>query len=703
VVIAGAIVLAFLAQYLFDHLSLFNNLPERLRIMAPALADLAVWPTEHLLTAAILLLIFAGLGFGLTATPWSRRDGAAPVPRQPLLTTPTDLTARRLGRGLLGLALLISVLLTVNFVLGRGETMALQIGWALSMAGYLAGGALLDRAYQSTSAASTGPGAKMPTRPEQSWPYLLAILTVSLLLFSWNLANLPIQVDRESAGHGLQALELVAGRESRIFAPGWANRPLLAYAPAALGILVSRDWLVGARLAGVLAGLLTLLGTWLVGCELFRRTATGETPSRAAASEAAIDGERMEDGRWLALLATVITAIGYTFIHFSRLPLFMEPVAWGTLGLWALLRGVRTRSRLTLGLSGLLFGLGASFYASGWILLMVACLWWAFLGRTRRPWSVESQDSPGWIDASFWLGGIFVFLAPSLGYWIASPAILIDQIAGASLFAPAAQEFVSSNYTVNGLAPLVWKSLRNTALTFNYVPDASPAFGYPGHLLDSVTAPLLVLGIGFLMRSLNRSLARLLLSWFGIVLIVGGVLTVNAPFWPGLLPLLPAAGLITALALDRGQTSLSECLGDWVRSSIGIAIVGGLLLVSVHNWLNYHDFASANGNPSSYVGRLIRQLPPDRVPVLLVSDQPEAARSNDGIVQYLLGGPFNHRQILEILPDSLPEELPPHSTIILHPADRDVLPQLERAYPGGVTEIRRNRVANPVSLLYILP
>ena len=41
-------------------------------------------------------------------------------------------------------------------------------------------------------------------------------------------------------------------------------------------------------------------------------------------------------------------------LHYSRIPEYLEPVGWGTLGLWAFLRGLRTRDAFALAASGLL-------------------------------------------------------------------------------------------------------------------------------------------------------------------------------------------------------------------------------------------------------------------------------------------------------------------------------------------------------------
>lgn len=662
--------------------------------MVPALRSLSFWSSHNLITLALWLAAIAGLLFGLIASPW--RDGKAiaasgPRTQSGAVNTP-QLSIRWAGRWLLALGLLLAggeILYTWS---GRPETIALQILWTVSILSFVLG------CWAWTPTTGTGEERAMfmstpPLQPEQSWPYLFLILAVAALLFTWQLGAVPLQVDGDTASHGLQALKIASGREMRLFAPGWANIPLLAYAPAAMGMIWSGDPLVGNRLAGVSAGLLTLLGIWLLGCELFRR------PPRYSEN-----GELLEDdGRWIALLATGFTTIGYTFIHFSRLPEYMEPVAWGTLALWALYRGVRRHDRLALGLSGLLVGLAAVLYYSGRVFAVVALLWWIWFWLFRRAWLQHRQDGVGWGDFALWLGGAVIFAAPVLGSWLRSPTFMLLRLREVSIFGADQQIHTEGVYGVNGIGPILLENVRRSFLTFNLFSDTSTHFGWEGPMLDGLTGPLLILAAGFLILNLDRLVSWLLLSWMGAVLVLGGVLTINAPFWPRLLPVLPAVGLAIGLVIDRWRITLMESAGDWLGQVAVFLAVGLMVLAGVSNWVDYYSTVTVRGNPASYVGRAVRQLPPERVAVLLVGSVPDAARWEERVVRFLSAGTDSLRQAWEIRPDDWPAQLPEHSTVLIDPRDWELAREVKVRYPGGLPQVQRNRIGDPVLLLYQLP
>jgi hypothetical protein len=582
--------------------------------------------------------------------------------------------ARRRSAQIGGALLLLAVAIGAGLILftlrNPGEPLSVQLIWAISLLSLLLGGWWLTSAPSSVESEPYS----SQIRPEQSWPLLLLILAVAALLYIWQLNLLPIRVDEEVASHGLQAMRILSGEESRIFAPGWSNLPMLAYYPAALGMLISGDWLVGNRLAGVSAGLLTLVGVWLLACELFRR------PPQFDAHGLPLQ----DDGRRAALLAAIFTGISYAFVHFSRLPIFMEPVAWGTLGLWTLARGLRTNDRLALGLSGLLLGLTLLLYESGLIFPIVALIWLPGYLWARFHWFRPKDGGVSWVGFNVWLAGIFVFLAPSLGVWLREPALsIINRSAG--MVSPA----------------LLWENLRRTALTFNFYGDTSSLFGYDSAMLDPLIAPLLLLGIGVILLNLDRLLSWQLLVWLGGVILLGGMLAGDAPFWPRLLPALPAIGLIIALAVDRWRATLLTIGGPWLQHLGTVVLAGILLLASVQNWIRYYENYTVGAEPATYVARALRTLDPEEVPFLVVGDGRPAW--DERVIEYLGATRYRTLPQGELHVESLPATLPPHSIILLFPEDQVLAATLQMRYPGGVYRVQRDRLGNPVLVIYELP
>lgn len=664
----AAFLLVYAAQYLFDQKPLEFLRTPWISNNFSSLWELSHWSTGDRQTFGLYLAGIGGLLFGVAAYSWPRTSIANETSESPArLSLPGTLLA--------GGALLAGGFLLFYFQQNAIEPAWSHYLWVAAIAVYVAGSWLAG-------------GRAVPTRseiePARAWPTFLLILVVGGFLLAWQLTSIPVRVDGDLASHGLQAFQIVAGLEERIFAPGWANIPLFAFYPAALGIQFSGDWLLGNRLAGLYAGLLALLGVWLLGSELFRRAPDAEAGD--------------DDGRLPALLAAAFTGVGYTFVHFGRMPQYLEPVAWGLLGLWALHRGVRTGSRPVLALSGLLLGLAGTLYYSGRVFGVVALLWWLWFVLSRRDWLRQL----GWAGFGFWAGGGFVFLAPFAGVWLRSPAAFITRLQEVSVFNPGGLTHIEGVFGVQGINAVLLENLRRTFLTFWLFNDKSTHFGWQGPMLDSLIGPLMLLGVGYLLLNLDRLQSWQMLSWLVSVVVLGGVLTINSPFWPRLLPALPVAGLICGLVVDRTRTTLIRSGAAWLgQFSLSVA-VGLIVLAGSYNWVGWYEAQSVYGDPESYAGRAIRSLPADRTPVLIDTGDNRRAQWSDRTVQFLSGGPYARRGVA-IHTDNWPVNLPPQSSVILQPDDQALAAQLQSRFPGGVFLLQRNRAGDPVLFVYQLP
>ncbi len=678
--LAGAVALVYLARILFLHpdpqfladwmarLATWANRPWTVSLLQGFLA----WPADSIQDLAWAAAGVGALLFGALALPWPRvqAEPFAPPSR-----------SRTWAWALVGLALLLAAASAAGIFRDGAESQALHVGWVVAVALFLLGAAFLGRPR------ALGDPREW-ARPEAGWPVLVMMLAVSRWLFAWRLDQLPLRVDGDPASHGLQALALVTGAETGIFAPGWAHIPLLAYYPAAWGMRLVEDWLVGNRLAGVYAGLLGLVATWLLACELFRRRPTWNHA-----------GVQESDGRVAALVATALTGLGYTYIHFSRLPQYMEPVAWGTLALWALYRGLRTRDPLALALSGLLNGLVLSLYYSGRVYPVIGLAWLIWIGLLRPEWIRARLGGLGWRAPLLWLGGMLAFLGPILGYWLREPAAFLQRMQEVSLFGPASQAHMATVYGVEGPLPLFLESLKRSAFTFNFYPDTSTHFGWQGPMLDDLTGPLLLLGLGLVVLNLDRLLSWLLLSGFLAVVVLGGGMTINAPFWPRLLPALPFAGLLSALAVDRLRRSLLHLVGPWLAPTFTGVMVGLLVLAGLRNFVAYADRYSATIDPATAVGRGLRELTVTG-PVWVFTPEAGPPPWDDRVVDFLTAAPVRGRTWQWATPATLPDQLPPNGAILLLPDHREFLADLHSRYPGGHVDAYRTRRGDPYIYIY---
>lgn len=693
IALLAAFVALCLAQFIFDHRSLVEFFPRWFLDTFPAFYQFAFWLPDDLLTLAGALAMLGSIGFGLLSTQWigelSRVSTRAPH---------TD--ARRSdggrygsGAGLLTLALIASAYVGIRLGRGLPETRAMQALWLFGVALYLVGAVLVDRSlsprpYRTARRSNRRDAQAAVARPERGWPWLLFILLMAGLAFGWRLESLPVRVEAVVAQSGWEALNIARGDQMALFGPGRTALPLLAYVPAAVGMALSRDVLLGLRLSGFGAGMVTVLATWLLGCELFRRTPRVDS----------FDVVLEDDGRWIALLAAFIVAVSHVAMHFSRLPIYMAPVAVGALGLWALLRGLRTEDRATLALSGVCVGLAGLLYSSGLFFWLITPLWWIGIWLLRRTWLSNRYRGVGAPGAFVWLGGVLLVILPFVGVWLHEPDLFRLFARGHASFTAAAQARREALYLAQGLNSIFWDNLRLAFLTFNVFPNASSLFNYPGPFLNPALAPVFLLGLGCLVLNLDRLPGWLLLSALGGGLILCAV-GMAAPIWVRMLPLLPIAALCTAFGLDRIRLTLLETAGTWLGQTLVYLAVGLIAWAGLHSWTTYFNYAMRRGDASSYTARTVRSLPPGETAVLVIGAQPAVPR-DDPVVSLLANDLQGQQAVMELVPDDWPQTLPPESTLLIQPHDRTLLDTARARYPQGDWTVKRNLRSDPVLFVY---
>ena len=686
----------YLAQYIFDHRSLIDLFPLWLLDRAPFLYQFTRWLPEDLLNLATFLFVLCSIGFGLLSTQWlgdgeSTRSSDNHFSRvQPPIARSMGLSS---GAILVFLAFVNSLFVAVQVFMGRAETLLLQFGWLLGLLLYLLGVVLLERREWSNRKERYGgidDGKEMP-HPEAGWPVFLLILFLATLLFGWQLTEIPVRIDEVTVTHGLQAISIADGTESALFRAGSTGLPLLAYVPAAVWMRLVGDGLLGVRLASLFSGLLLVTATWLLACELFRRV------PRFGYMQTVLE----DDGRWIAYLAAALIIVGHVAIHYSRTPIYVAPVAWGTIGLWALLRGLRTRDRFSLAISGLSIGVASTIYASGLIFLMIIPIWW--LGV----WLVERTEYPynkwvphGRASVLIWFGGLFVWVAPIVATWLRSAQVFLQYLQSDTYFTAAtlAAEGVS---IPSAFDSIFLENLRRTLLTFNLLPNGDLLFDYPGPFLNTLLAPIFILSIGALLLNLDRLPGWLLLSWFGIAAMVGSLGT-STPFWPRLLPLLPFVALATAFGFDRMRLMVLESAGTWLEHTSTYLIVGVVIWAGVQSWLQYYDYSFTRGDSVSYMARAIRQLPLDDPIFLLNGSDQTADMWSIPVIDFVIGSSRGNTMRGELSLADNPIELPPHSHIVIQASEYTQLGQIQQRYPNGVVSIQRNLHSDPMLYIYSL-
>lgn len=670
------------------------------------------WVADDLAHFSLLLTSCAALTFGLLAVPW---------PFTAVLPTPSATrsqvagsvlpTGRRRLRWWSGLLLLLAALVATASALfwqqQHSEPLLVHLGWVAGALLFLLAASLLTPSSilltrQGRVESISSPPLSL--RYTVGWRSLLLLLLLALLLYSWKTAAMPVVVDDLVATVGLQGLALVRGEEPALFSVeptlSQSDNQLfqVAIVPTALLIWLTGDLLLSTRLIGLLAALLTIGATWLIALELF--THRQPMPNGTISPNEPMPVQ--ENGRSVMLVATCLVMAHIAVLYYSRRPVLLEALAWGTMGCWALLRGMRTHDRLAVALSGALLGVSYLFHGSALTFLLTALLWWLGFGAAQmgllphlERLSKAARLHGG--DFVLWLLGFGVISAPFLAIRVAEVLLWINQM----------------------------PTSVGSALTVLLSSFSPPVATYPAPFYNLLLLPLFPLLLGVLLFNLDRRVGWMISSWIGSGLLVAAFLQPQGVRWELLLPLIPAIALALAFTLDRLRVTLIRAGGRWIQQFLAYGILGLLLWIGFQNVTLYYNFLLHEREAVSTVGYALRTLPADQ-PVLIYLPPASPLLS-----QFIGDSSFNETTLNERATVALPlrfltndtialaaghvrfvAELPtsmvPGTTVIFFPEEAaavhsETLADLRNSYPAGITTVQRDVLANPVLIRFTVP
>jgi sugar lactone lactonase YvrE len=196
----------------------------------------------------------------------------------------------------------------------------------------------------------------------------------------------------------------------------------------------------------------------------------------------------------------------------------------------------------------------------------------------------------------------------------------------------------------DGLWPRVlWDQLTTTLSIFTYRRDASSVYTFTGEpVAKPIEAALLILGIAWALWRWRDTRMAILSGWFWSSIIVGGVLTIDAPYMARLVGIIPVMAIFAALPVSKLAAEFlrfvriaSAYVRDlrWrriVRGTsrvFGASAVGALLLyLGLQNYSDYftryitsYSFAEVTGQ-SAFVQQMNTQLAAEGRPSALYYD-----------------------------------------------------------------------------------
>ncbi len=417
---------------------------------------------------------------------------------------------------------------------------------------------------------------------------LLAILGGAAWLRFHLLAAIPQDFHGDMASMGLQARAILNGQTPEIFRTGWADIPMLGFYPSLLGLKFVANSIFGLNFVPALEGVLSILALYLLVW-------------------------RVHGSHRLAALSAAILAVNIPHIHFSRLAAYMDPWPWILFAFLLLAHGLQVRRLWPFPLAGALMGFSLQMYYSGRVAMVILLagglyLWWV---NPKRTWEWRKELLAA---VALWSMGLVIAMGPLLVFFWQHPAPFLSRSRDVFLFHEPVMAHLQRKYGVDTPLAVLWEQVRRSVLMFNASHDTSTQFGYPHPLFTGFISPLIGLGIAVSIRFLRRPGLGLGVIWLFLIMILGSVLTNNAPFWPRLVGILPVAAYMAALAVEfflqtwrlDGPVSLWD---PTPSATVLMTLTMGLVLLGHRNWTAYFLATSNNARPAARIGRYLDGLP----------------------------------------------------------------------------------------------
>lgn len=468
---------------------------------------------------------------------------------------------------LIGCALLWNLLalltLHADWTSGRGAVL-----WVISLI-FLVLACVGERPERSNNTSDvTEKGWRLPLQIETA--IFVLIMVVAVVMRLWRLGDLTPGMHGDEGEAGSDALAIMHGQPAPLFARGWFNQPNMYYWSLVVFMKIFGTGLVGLRSFVVVCGLVTVVFTYLLGREMF--------------------------GQRGAIVAGFFMAFQSADLLFSR-----QEFSNGTtpalfvMAFYFVVRGLRTRRHMDFVWAGFSSGFSLYYFAGGRLVSPVVLMFLGYLAVTRRAFLKAY-----WTHVVAYVGALTAMIMPFVGYYVAYPILGLQYPNDRFIWlhhADLAVKYGSSDWKV-----ILWRQFQATIsiLTQGVDVSAMGALSFP--IARPIEAVLVVLGLAWAAFRWRDTRFFLLSLWFWTSVIVGGVLTVDAPNLPRIMAMLPALPLIMAALLDHlaGQTSrvmerVPLRAARWSRGTYagyaGAAIVGlAILVAGVQNWYIYVDY-----------------------------------------------------------------------------------------------------------------
>ncbi|MGQ9674649.1 MAG: glycosyltransferase family 39 protein [Chloroflexota bacterium] len=481
-----------------------------------------------------------------------------------------------------------------------------------------------------------------------------AILIAGAALRLFDLEGIPSGIHGDEAEFALLALPILSGEGPAPFGTAFLGDPALFLYVEAPFLALCGQTMTAIRFVAALSGTLTLLAFYVLVRSMF-----GARPG---------------------LLALSLLAGSAVHIHFSRLAINSPQVpllmCLASCGLW---RAAETRRAFWWMASGVLGALAVYFHFAGRLFPLVMALFILYLLTTRRGQWLD------WVkgSATGLLGGA-ITLAPMAVHLAHNPQLFTGHMTDRLIFTN--WDAMVAAHRTSSVPLVLWEQTRLNLMAFISGMNGASFYPFPGQaMMAPFLWPLFVLGLVLMLARFGDKRYALLALSFWTVVIINGILTINAPQPHRLLPALPMALIGVAMALDGIIAMGSRLLG----SATSPAFFGAAALFTL---------AAGYVDDAYYFGPGTALKPWENV----TTQAKYVAGLGPSYRVFTLGAPhvyFRHGNTRYLAPNVEGDNLlnPAATLPVAVPADHDLaflvypqlagyLPLIQTTYPSGRTE-----------------
>ncbi len=444
-------------------------------------------------------------------------------------------------------------------------------------------------------------------------PLLLSVLLLAALLLRLpGLTDQPYIVHGDEAACGLEAYRWLNGGVPSLLSVGWYGLPVLGYGYPALVMRLAGVNLFGLRLSSVIIGVLCVLLLYALAREFA--------------------------GRRVAFVAAALLATAHIAIQFSRMGIhYIHAPFVVLLTLWMLVRALRKNSALAAVMAGIGLSLAMQVYFSARIVFAIIPLFLIGLFLLYPHFLKGRLFTLGWMALSLLIsfGPLGVYFLHDTDALEARPAqVLILNLT------PGMLSHLISQFGTANLSAVLLRQFAAVPLLVGGLADQSLQYGPLYAMFDALAAALMTIGFFYALFHLKRPLCLLLVVWVICTVMLGGVLTIDMPWWPRLLVMVPALCLLAALVLEEMLRAAERFWRglEWVVMPAvpgqrwRAAVLGAMLALAVivysggqsiqHYFIDYPQEVNGVTWRAQYtdIGRYLAQLPAGTYVILLSDD-----------------------------------------------------------------------------------